>query len=142
MFEGGDYTRSQPHLALRNGRVSDRRGVHARVKQLLRKLERFCGIPNMDWNDRRLTRLELKSALLQFTLEKLGVRPQFLHQPLALRRIQQGKRRLASRPRSPWVRSRKQERPRPQIQKLNQVARPANIPAHRSNRLAKRAHLK
>src|SRR5260370_35049889 len=95
----------------------------------------------MDWNDRRFTRLELKSALLQFTLEKLGVRPQFLPQPLALRRIQQGKRRLATRRRSRWVRSRKQDRPPPQIQKVNQATRPANIPAHRSNRLAKRAHL-
>src|SRR5712671_2142332 len=95
----------------------------------------------MDRNNRRLTHFELKSPLLQFALEKLGVRPQLLHQPLAFRRIQQRKSRLASRG-SRWrVRSRKQERSRPQIQKINQIARPANIPAHRSNSLAQRAHL-
>src|SRR5438270_8173953 len=105
--------RAQACLSLRDSRISDRWRIHPRIKQLFRELKRLRRISHMDRYDRRFAHLELKSALLQFALEKLRVRPKFLDEPLALRRIQQCKRRLASR-RGRWrVRSRKQERPRP-----------------------------
>src|SRR6266478_5005791 len=124
---------AQPCLALGHRRVSDRRRVHPCLEKLLRKLKRLRRISNMDWNNRGLASLKLKSALLQLALEKFRVRPQLLDQPLAFRRIQQSKGRLASRGSRRRVRSRKQERPRAQVQKIDQIARPANITAHRSD---------
>src|SRR6266478_8152083 len=133
--------RAQSRLALRDRGISHSRRVHSSVKKLCRKFERLRRIPNVNRNDRCLADLELKSSLFQLALEELCIRPQFLHQPLAFGRIQQRKRRLASRCRGRRVRSRKQEGPRPRIQIINQIARTANVPAHRANRLAQRAHL-
>src|SRR5882762_7926670 len=88
---------TQPCLAFCHRRVPDRRRVYPRLEKLLRKLERLRRISNMDWNNRGLANLKLKSALLQLALEKFRVRPQLLDQPLAFRRIQQSKGSLASR---------------------------------------------
>src|SRR6516164_422039 len=95
----------------------------------------------MNRHNRRLARLELKPALLQFFLEELRIRPKLLHQLLAFRRIQQRERSLAGGRRGRWVRSRKQKRPRPQVEKINQVSRPAYIPSHRPDGLAERPYL-
>src|SRR4029077_9941763 len=133
--------RAQPRLVLRHGRVPNRWRIYPSIKKLIRKLERLRRIPDMNRNDRSLADLELKSPLLQLALEEFRVRPQFLHQPLALRRIQQGKRRLASRRSRRRGRRRKQKRTRPQGEGNDQIPGAANVPAHRANRLAQRAHL-
>src|SRR5256885_8026480 len=53
--------------------------------------------------------LELKTAPLQFALEKLRIGPEFLHQLFAFRRSEQRECRLASRRRSGRMRSRSEE---------------------------------
>src|SRR5712672_618915 len=113
------------NLAFCHRRVPDRRRVHPCLEKLLRKLKRLRRISNMDWNNRGLASLKLKSALLQLALEKFRVRPQLLDQPLPFRRIQERECRLASRGGRRRMRSRKQERPRAQVQKIDQIARPA-----------------
>src|SRR5215472_2121800 len=95
----------------------------------------------MNRHNRRLARLELKPALLQFFLEELRIRPKLLHQLLAFRRVQQRERSLARSRRSRRVRSRKQKRPRPQIEKINQIPRTAYIPSHGPDGLAERPYL-
>src|SRR6476620_1004516 len=95
----------------------------------------------MDRDDRRLAGLELETALLQFPLEELGVGPQLLDQFFAFGRVQQGERRLAGCGNGWGMRRRKQERPSPQIEVVDQVARPADVTAHRANGLTQSPHL-
>src|SRR5258706_5022712 len=110
---------AQPCLAFSHRRISDRRRVYPCLEKLLRKLKRLRRVSNMDWNNWGLANLKLKSALLQLALEKFRVRPQLLDQPIAFRRIQQSKGRLASRGSRRRMRSRKQERPHAQVKKIN-----------------------
>src|SRR6266850_6970922 len=119
--------RPQPRLAFRHGRITHRWRKDSRLKKLFRKFERLRRIAHMNRNNGRLAHLELESALLQFALEKFRIRPKFPHQFIAFWRIQQRERRLASRRSSRRMRSRKEKRPRPQIQKIDQIARAANI---------------
>src|SRR5712664_248610 len=132
---------AKPRLAFRHDRVTNGGSKDTRFKKFFREFERLRRVAHVNRNDRRLARFELKPALLQFALEHFRVGPQFLHQLFAFRRIEQRERRLASRRRSRRVRSRKKKWPRPQIQKIDQVARAANVPAHRAYRLAQCPHL-
>src|SRR6266481_2283753 len=133
--------RAQPRFSFRNNGITDRGCEYARFKKLLREFERPRCITHVNWDNRRLAHLELKPALLQFALEHFRVGPQFLHQLFASRRIEQRERRLACRRRSRRMRSRKKEWPRPQVQKIDQVARTANVSAHCADCLAQRSHL-
>src|SRR3984893_10508737 len=131
---------AQPRLAFRHDRVTDGRREDSRFKKFLREFERLRRIAHVNRNNRRLADLELKTSPLQFALEKLRIGPQFLHQLFAFRRSEQREGRLASRRRGGRVRSREKKRPRPEIQKIDQVARTANVPAHRADRFTQRSH--
>src|SRR6516164_1465577 len=115
---------AQPRLVLGNDRITYGRCENAGLKKPFRKFNRFRGIANVDRNDRRLAAFELEPALLQFALEELGVGPELFQELFAFRRREQGKRRLAFANRGRWVRSREEKRPRAQIEKINEVARP------------------
>src|SRR5262245_17422378 len=80
----------QARLAFRNRGKAYGRSKNSSIKQLLRKVEGLRRVSDVDRHNRRLAAFELESALLQLALEELRVRPQFLHQFLASRRIEQG----------------------------------------------------
>src|ERR1700733_14735974 len=121
----GAHDRAQSRLPLGHRREPHRRCEHPGLEELLGELEGLGSVSNVDRNNRRLADIELKTAFLKLPLEKLRVRPQLFYKPLALRRIQQSERCLASRRGSRRMRSRKQERPRPQVQEIDQVPRSA-----------------
>src|ERR1700683_910122 len=89
------HNRAQPRLTLRHRGEPPRRRKPARLEQLLRELKRLGRITHMDGDNRCLAHLELEPALFELPLEEFRVRPELLHQALALGRIQQGKRCLA-----------------------------------------------
>src|SRR5215472_7357060 len=129
-----DY-RAQPRLALGDDRITYGRGENAGLKKPSRKFKRFRGLADVDRNDRRFAAFELEPALFQFALEELRVGPELFQELFAFRRRQQGKRRLACAHGGGWVRSREKKRPRAQIEKINEVARAADVTAHRADRL-------
>src|SRR5579883_953756 len=116
------HHRPQAGLPSRDRRITHGRRKNTGFKKLPGKFEGFGRIANVDRHNRRLTALELKPALLQFFFEKFCIGPELFHQLFAFGRIEQSERRLAGRHGGGRVGGGKQEGPRAQIQKVDQVA--------------------
>src|ERR1700704_7123245 len=95
----------------------------------------------MNGSDGRLACSDGKTKPFQPALEKFRVRPKFFNQLFANRRIKKRKGGLTRGHHRRRMSGGVQKWPRAAIQEIDQLARTANVTAHRADRFAERADL-
>ena len=138
---GSTYDGSQTSFTLRYGGIPDGGRKNPGVEKFAGKFEGFCGVTDVDGNDRSFASLELEAALFQLALEELGVGPQLLDEFLAVRRIEQRKGGLASGGDRRGMRGGKQKGTSSQIKIVDEIPGTANVASHGADRLAEGADL-
>src|SRR5579863_1757892 len=86
---------AKARFAFRNRWIAHSRREDAGFKNFPGEFECFCGVADMNRNDRRLAGLELEATLFQLSLEHFCVGPQFFDQLFALCGIEKRKSGLA-----------------------------------------------
>src|ERR1017187_3285981 len=132
---------AEASLAFGNSRETDRRREDTGVVEAAGKFESFRGLSHMDRSDRCLRHARGKSKPLQTALKKLRIRPKFLNEFFAIRRIEQRERGLTGGHYGRRMTGGIEKGPGSTIEEIYQVPRTANVSTHRANRFAERAHL-
>src|SRR5215469_172380 len=135
---GSGHDGAHAGFAFLHCRISNTRAQDSFLEQFAGKLHRQLSVADDDRGDGRFAggggfSSDIETKQPKFFLPETGIVPELFDSLRLLLEYFEGGN--ASRRHGGWMRSGKQKRPRPVVEKINQIARSADITAQSPNRL-------